>query len=144
MGGGLTCPNASWTPSRAMSLDKDRSKALAALTFAVAEKCAGDARRPSTRTALLRKWRMWRAGSRLLIDQPADETAPRCINVYAVDAEDIDASSGLAEHGQRFKFDPSRVVVRRELETSSLTARHRFGGGAIVSTRAVALVQSRP
>jgi len=127
-----------------MTLDKDRSKALAALTFAVAEKCAGDARRPSTRTALLRKWRMWRAGSRLLIDQPADETAPRCINVYAVDAEDIDASSGLAEHGQRFKFDPSRVVVRRELETSSLTARHRFGGGAIVSTRAVALVQSRP
>jgi hypothetical protein len=29
-----------------------------------------------------------------LIDQPADETAPRCINVYFVEAQEINPASG--------------------------------------------------
>ena len=46
----------------------------------------------------------------MLIDQTADETAPRSINCYIVAVEEIDPSSQLAENGRKFKIDPSRLL----------------------------------
>ena len=43
-----------------------------------------------------RNWRMARVDDLVLIDQAADETAPRSINCYLVELEEIDASSQLA------------------------------------------------
>ena len=39
----------------------------------------------------------------MLIDQAEDETAPRSINVYLVELGEIDATSQLAGHGEKFK-----------------------------------------
>ena len=91
------------------ALGKDRSRLLGALTLAAAQRLGADAvcfdenNQP-------RKWRMARVLDLLLIDQPADEAAPRSINVYFVEAQDIDPASGLAEDGKRFKIDPSQLL----------------------------------
>ena len=54
--------------------------------------------------------RLARVDDVVLIDQAADETAPRCINCYLVEVDEIDATSQLAEDGKKFKVDPSRLL----------------------------------
>ena len=64
---------------------RDRSRFIAAVTLAAVEKLGSDG--PCVGAdGELRKWRMARVGDLLLIDQPADERAPRAINVYFVEA----------------------------------------------------------
>ena len=48
--------------------------------------------------------------SLLLIDQPANETTPRCINVYSVEVEDIYPASAPADHGKRFEVGPDKLM----------------------------------
>jgi hypothetical protein len=90
-------------------LDRNRSRLLAGLTLAASEQLGGDAVCVDENNQL-RKWRMARVNDVALIDQAADETAPRSINVYLVDAQDIDPVSGLAENGKRFKIGPDRLL----------------------------------
>jgi hypothetical protein len=93
-----------------MTLDKTSSRFLGELTFKAAETLAGDALAVDP-DGKLRKWRQARFSDLLLIDQPADETGPRCINVYVIEeAQDIDPASWLAENGKRFKFGPDRLL----------------------------------
>jgi hypothetical protein len=91
------------------ALDADRSRFLAAVTLAAAEKFGADA--PCVGAdGELRKWRMARVGDLLLIDQPADECPPRAINVYFVEAEDINPGSGTVGDGKRFEFGPDKLL----------------------------------
>jgi hypothetical protein len=92
-----------------MTLDKDRSRLLAGLMLAASEKLGGDTVCTDA-DGKLRKWRMARVSDLGLIDQAADETAPRCINVYFAEGQDIDPASGLAENGMRFKIGPHRLL----------------------------------
>jgi hypothetical protein len=44
-----------------------------------------------------------------LIDMPADDTGPRCINCYLVEVEDFTAAAPSGE-GKKFKIDPQRLL----------------------------------
>jgi hypothetical protein len=56
------------------------------------------------------KGRLARVGDLTLIDQAADETSPRCIDVCCrLDAHEIDLASGRFESGKRFKIAPDRL-----------------------------------
>jgi hypothetical protein len=86
-----------------MTLDKDRSKSLGALTFAVSEKLGVDATVIDENNRL-RKWRVARVNDLVLIDQAADEAAPRAICVYfQLEAQEM----GL---GKRLKIEPGRLL----------------------------------
>jgi hypothetical protein len=90
-------------------LDDSRSRLLGALTLATVRRLGGDTVCVDADNRFC-NWRMARVEDLVLIDQVADETAPRSINCYAVEVEDVDASSQLAENGRKFKVEPSRLL----------------------------------
>jgi hypothetical protein len=84
-------------------LDKTRSRFLGELTFKAAERLAGDALCVDP-DGELRNWRTARVLDLLLVDQAADERAPRAICVYfQLEAQDM----GL---GKRLKIAPERLL----------------------------------
>src|SRR5262249_24687626 len=95
-------------PMTPATLEDHQSKLLGALTLATVRRLGGDAVCVDADNRF-RSWRMARVSDLVLIDQAADETAPRSINCYLVEVDDIDASCELAE-GKKFKVDPSRLL----------------------------------
>jgi hypothetical protein len=91
------------------TLHEHQSRLLGALTLATVQRLGGDTVCLDAENHF-RNWRMARVDDVVLIDQAADETAPRSINCYIVEVEEIDASSQLAEHGKKFKVDPSCLL----------------------------------
>jgi hypothetical protein len=82
-------------PTVDATLHEHKSRLLGALTLATVQRLGGD-------TVCLdqdnhfRTWRMARVDDVVLIDQAADETAPRSINCYLVEVERTVQQSGLA------------------------------------------------
>ena len=99
----MSLPECSKTTAGALTLDKDRSRLLAALTFAASQKLGEDSPCVDENNQL-RNWRMARISDLALIDMPHDDAAPRSINVYfGLEAQHM----GL---GKRLKIDPSRLL----------------------------------
>jgi short subunit dehydrogenase len=107
-----------WRRPAASSKPPVRASAKRVSTSAIFPLCAP----PPTRRGKLRKWREARVLDLLLIDQPADETAPRCINVYFVEAQDIDPAR---RKRQAVQDRVRSIAVRLELEAQSRAARPR-------------------
>ena len=91
------------------TLEEHHSRLLGALTLATVQRLGGDTVCVDADNQF-RTWRMARVDDVVLIDQAADETAPRSINCYIVEVEEIDPTSRLAEHGKKFKVDPSCLL----------------------------------
>jgi hypothetical protein len=94
------------------TLEDHQSRLIGALTLATVQRLGGDAVCVDADNRF-RNWRMARVGDLVLIDQAADSTAPRSINCYLVEVEDIDPTSQLAGNGmngKKFKFEPSRLL----------------------------------
>jgi len=86
-------------------LDPSQSKLLGALTVAACTHL-GDDTGVIDADGQLRTWRVVRVGDDVaLVEMPADENGPRCINCYAVEIEPLDAVDGI-----KFKIDPQRLV----------------------------------
>ena len=91
------------------TLEDHQSRLLGALTLASVQRLGGGTVCVD-QDDRFRTWRMARVDDVVLIDQAADETAPRSINCYLVEVEDIDPTSQLAEDDKKFKIDPSRLL----------------------------------
>jgi hypothetical protein len=86
-------------------LDPSQSKLLGALTITTIEHLGSDTGVIDA-DGELRKWRMARVGDDVaLVDVPADDSGPRCINCYSVEVERFDVIDG-----RKFKIDPERLV----------------------------------
>jgi len=92
-----------------MQLGKERSQFLARLTVEAVETLGGDALCLDP-DGHWRQWRSVRVHELLVIDQHADESAPRSVNCYFTAPQDIDPRAGLAEHGRRFAFSPDHLL----------------------------------
>ena len=87
------------------TLDDSQSQLLGVLTLATVRRLGDDAVCLDADNHF-----MARVDDVVLIDQAEDETAPRSINCYIVEVEEIDPTSRLAENGQKFKLDPSCLL----------------------------------
>lgn len=86
-------------PHPMMTLDKERSRLLAALTLVAAQKLGAETLCADA-DGTPRKWRLARVVDLAILDQPVDETAPRSINVYFIETPT----------GQPFRFAPDRLL----------------------------------
>jgi hypothetical protein len=66
------------------TLDKDRRGLLGVLVFAAAHRLASETLAVDAE-GNSRNWRLARVLDLVIVDQPADETAPRSINVYFIE-----------------------------------------------------------
>src|SRR5215471_16448778 len=96
-------------PMKPATLEDHQSRLLGALTLETVRRLGSDAVCVHADNRF-RIWRMARVTDLVLIDQAADETAPRAINCYLVEVDDIDPSSQLAANGRKFKVEPSRLL----------------------------------
>src|SRR5262245_29499867 len=79
-------------------LDPSQGRLLGVLAVTVAERLGGDALLVDGDDRALRKLRVVRVGDFAVVDQPADDSGPRCINVYLVEGE------------RAVRIDPSRLL----------------------------------
>jgi len=85
-------------------LDPAHSKLLGALTITAATHLGADSGVIDA-DRQLRTCRVVRLGDVALIDVPADDRGPRCINCYSIDVERFDAIDG-----EKFEVNPQHLI----------------------------------
>ena len=89
-------------------LDPAHSKLLGALTITAVTHLGEDSGVVDAE-GQLRACRVVRLGDVALIDVPADDRGPRCINCYSIDVERFDAI-----HGEKFEVNPQHLIYSRQ------------------------------